>query len=37
MKKFIALGLAAAGAIWALNKKSGGTPVDSWAAATDRL
>ena len=37
MKKFIALGLAAAGAIWALNKRSGGTPVDSWAAATDRL
>jgi hypothetical protein len=37
MKKFIALGLAAAGAVWALSRKSGGAPVDSWAAATDRL
>ena len=37
MKKFIALGLAAAGVILALNKKSGGTPTGSWAAATDRL
>ncbi|MBP2389921.1 hypothetical protein JOF40_001046 [Aeromicrobium fastidiosum] len=37
MKKFIALGLAAAGVFWALGKRSSDTPVDTWAAATDRL
>ena len=37
MKKFIALGLAAAGVFWALGKRSSGTPVDTWADATDRL
>jgi hypothetical protein len=37
MKRFIAVGLAAAGVLWVLGKRSGDTPVDSWAAATDRL
>ncbi len=37
MKKFIALGLTAAGVLWALGKRSGPPPVDTWSAATDRL
>jgi|EndMetStandDraft_8_1072994.scaffolds.fasta_scaffold6423278_1 hypothetical protein len=37
MKKFIAFGLAAAGVLWALGKRTGETPTDTWSAATDRL
>nr|MCW2729095.1 hypothetical protein [Aeromicrobium sp.] len=37
MKKIIALGLAAAGVIWALGKRSKDMPVDTWSAATDRV
>ena len=37
MKKFIALGLAAAGVLWALGKRSESAPVDTWAAGTDRI
>jgi len=37
MKKIIALGLAAAGVFWALGKRSNGKPVDTWAAATDKV
>jgi len=37
MKKFIALGLTAAGVFWALGKRSKQQPVDTWAAATDRV
>ena len=37
MKKIIALGLAAAGVFWALNKTQNGKPVDHWAAASDTV
>jgi hypothetical protein len=37
MKKFIAFGIAAAGLVWALGKRSGEGPTDTWSAATDRL
>jgi hypothetical protein len=37
MKKFIAFGLTAAGVVWALGRRSGDTPADTWSEATDRL
>ena len=37
MKRFIALGLAAAGVAWALGKRAGDVPADTWSDATDRL
>jgi hypothetical protein len=37
MKKILALGLAAAGVLWALGRARKDQPVDTWAAGTDRL
>jgi hypothetical protein len=37
MKKFIALGLTAAGIFWAFGKSRADKPVDTWAAATDQV
>jgi len=37
MKKILALGLTAAGVIWALNRRSNHQPADTWAAATDSV
>jgi hypothetical protein len=37
MKKILALGLAAAGALWALGRARKDRPVDTWADGTDRL
>ena len=37
MKKILLLALAAAGVLWALGKRTGETPTDTWSAATDRL
>ena len=37
MKKIIALGLALAGAVWAVGRARGEKPKDVWAEATDRL
>lgn len=39
MRKLVALGLAAAGVVWAINRRSDDDrpPADAWAAGTDRL
>ena len=37
MKKIIALGLTAAGVFWALGRAKNDKPVDTWAAATDKV
>jgi hypothetical protein len=37
MKKIVALSLAAAGVFWVLGKRSNSKPVDTWAAATDKV
>ncbi|MCW2770633.1 MAG: hypothetical protein JWR27_2066 [Aeromicrobium sp.] len=37
MKKILALGIAAAGVLWALGKAKNSKPTDTWAAGTDRL
>ena len=37
MKKIVALGLAVAGAIWALKKSQTDKPEDVWAEATDKI
>jgi len=37
MKKFIALGLAAAGVLWALGQSKKSPATDSWAAASDKV
>jgi hypothetical protein len=37
MKKIIALGLAVAGAVWALSKSRGEKPKDVWVEATDQV
>jgi hypothetical protein len=37
MKKIIALGLAVAGAVWAVSKSRGDKPKDVWAGATDEV
>jgi len=37
MKKIIALALAVAGAVWAVNKAHGNKPDDVWAEATDKV
>lgn len=35
MKKIIALGLTAAGLLWAVGQHRKSAPVDTWAAGTD--
>lgn len=37
MKTVIAFSIAAAGLVWALGRRSGDAPPDTWSAATDRL
>ena len=37
MKKIIALGLAVAGAVWAVSKSRGNKPKDVWTEATDTI
>ncbi len=35
MSKIIALGLTAAGIVWALGRRTTSAPADAWAAGTD--
>lgn len=37
MSKIIALGLTAAGVVWALGRQRRSAPADSWAAGTDAV
>ena len=37
MKKFIALGLAAAGVFWAIGQSKKSPATDHWAAASDKV